>query len=304
MGQSPGEVSIPIGVTIGGNTVDAVVAATSAAHTAGMQSVWLSQIFSVDALTALAVAGREVPDIALGTGVVPTYPRHPMMLAAQARTTQQASNGRLHLGIGLSHKVVIESMLGMSFDKPLRHMREYLSILMPLANGEPSGYAGETLTGHVTLDVPCDPVPVLVAALGEKMLELAGAVSAGTMTWMTGGRTIAEHIVPTINAAAQQAGRPTPRVVVSLPVAVTDDPASARATANDLFAIYGTLPSYRAMLDREGADGPGDVAVVGTEDEVAEQISQLATGGATEFVAAPFANLERTTELLASLAAR
>lgn len=291
-----------IGVTIGGNTVDAVVDATRAAADAGLDSVWLSQIFSLDALTALAVAGREVPDIALGTGVVPTYPRHPMMMAAQARTTQHASGGRLHLGIGLSHKVVIESMLGMSFDKPLRHMREYLSILVPLANGEQASFAGETLTGHVALDVPCDPVPVLVAALGEKMLELAGATTDGTMTWMTGARTIAEHVAPTINAAAAAAGRPAPRVVVSLPVAVTDDTAGARATANELFAIYGTLPSYRAMLDREGADGPGDVAVVGTEDEVRAQITALFADGTTEFVAAPFANLERTTALLSEMA--
>lgn len=293
-----------IGVTIGGRTVDDIVATTRAAHEAGLHSAWSSQIFGLDALTALAVAGREVPDIAIGTGVVPTYPRHPMMLAAQARTVQQASGGRLHLGIGLSHQVVIEGMLGMSFDRPLRHMREYLSILVPLCDGEPSNFAGETLTGRVTLDVPCDPVPVLVAALGEKMLRLAGATTAGTMTWMTGRATIAEHVAPVINAAAADAGRPAPRVVVSLPVAVTDDTAGARATAAELFAIYGTLPSYRAMLDREGAEGPGDVAVVGTEDEVRGQIDALFDAGATEFVAAPFANLERTTALLSDLARR
>jgi len=300
MGDAP-TATRPIGITIGGNTVDAIVDATRDAAAAGLDSVWLSQIFSLDALTALAIAGREVPDIALGTGVVPTYPRHPMMLAAQARTTQQACGGRLHLGIGLSHKVVIEHMLGMSFERPLRHMKEYLSILVPLANGEPSAFSGETLTGHVALDVPCDPVPVLVAALGERMLELAGEVSAGTMTWMTGTRTVAEHIVPTIAGAADRAGRPAPRVVVSLPVAVTDDAEAARATANELFAIYGTLPSYRAMLDREGAEGPGDVAIVGTEDEVAALVDGVFAAGATEFVAAPFANLGRTTELLAAL---
>jgi len=294
---------VNIGTTIGGRTVDDIVTATRAAADAGMHSVWSSQIFGLDALTALAVAGREVPGIALGTGVVPTYPRHPMMLAAQARTVQQASGGRLHLGIGLSHQVVIEGMLGMSFDKPLRHMREYLSILVPLCDGEPSNFAGDTLTGRVTLDVPCDPVPVLVAALGEKMLRLAGATTAGTMTWMTGLRTIDEHIAPTINAAAAAAGRPAPRVVVSLPVAVTDDPAGARASAAELFAIYGTLPSYRAMLDREGVEGVADVAIVGDESEVRDRITALLEGGATEFVAAPFDNLERTTALLAELAA-
>ena len=292
-----------IGVTISGRTVDDLTAAARAARDAGVASGWASQIFGVDALTALAVVGDRVPDLALGTGVVPTYPRHPMMLAAQARTVAQVTGGRLHLGVGLSHQVVIEGMLGMPWGNQLRHAREYLEILVPLLAGEPSDFAGETLTGRVTLDVPCpDPVPVLLAAMGPRMLELAATRTQGTMTWMTGVRTIAEHVTPTITAAAEAAGRPAPRVVVSLPVAVTDDAGEARALANELFAVYGTLPSYRAMLDREGADGPGDVALVGSEDEVASAIGELAAAGATEFVGAPFHNPERTLALLGRVA--
>jgi 5,10-methylenetetrahydromethanopterin reductase len=292
-----------IGTTIGGSSVAAQIEATRAAADAGLHAVWASQIFGLDALTSLAVVAAEVPGIQLGTGVVPTYPRHPMMLAAQARTVQQVSGGRLHLGIGLSHQVVIEGMLGIPWGSQLRHMREYLSILGPLCRGESSDFSGETLTGRVTLDVASDPVPVLVAALGEKMLRLAGTLADGTMTWMTGGRTIAEHVTPTIAAAAAEAGRPAPRVVVSLPVAVTDDVADAREKAGRIFAVYGQLPSYRAMLDREGADGPADVAIIGDEATVRGRIEELFEQGATEFAAAPFDNLDRTNALLADLAA-
>jgi len=293
----------------GGDTangpIDAIVDAARAAADDGFASFWLPQIFGMDALTALAVAGREVPGIELGTAVVPTYPRHPAMLAAQALTTQAIIGGRLALGIGLSHQVVIESMFGLSFDKPARHMREYLEILVPLVHSGSVSFAGETLTGHVGLDVKgATPFPILVAALGTKMLELAGTVADGTVTWMTGPATIESHIVPTITVAAERAGRPAPRVGVGLPVCVTDDEAAARERAASLFEIYGTLPSYRAMLDREGAGGPSDVALVGDEAAVSAQIERLGAIGATDLVANEFGSAEerdRTRALLRSL---
>ena len=293
----------------GGDTangpIDAIVDAARAAADDGFASFWLPQIFGMDALTALAVAGREVPGIELGTAVVPTYPRHPAMLAAQALTTQAIIGGRLALGIGLSHQVVIESMFGLSFDKPARHMREYLEILVPLVHSGSVSFAGETLSGHVGLDVKgATPFPILVAALGTKMLELAGTVADGTLTWMTGPATIESHIVPTITVAAERAGRPAPRVGVGLPVCVTDDEAAARERAASLFEIYGTLPSYRAMLDREGAGGPSDVALVGDEAAVSAQIERLGAIGATDLVANVFGSSgerDRTRALLRSL---
>ena len=227
------------------------------------------------------------------------------MLAAQALTTQAIIGGRLALGIGLSHQVVIESMFGLSFDKPARHMREYLEILVPLVHSGSVSFAGETLTGHVGLDVNgATPFPILVAALGTKMLELAGTVADGTVTWMTGPATIESHIVPTITVAAERAGRPAPRVGVGLPVCVTDDEAAARERAASLFEIYGTLPSYRAMLDREGAGGPSDVALVGDEAAVSAQIERLGAIGATDLVANVFGSSgerDRTRALLRSL---
>jgi F420-dependent oxidoreductase-like protein len=281
------------------------IAAAQSARDQGFISFWLPQIFGGEALTTLAIVGHEVPDIFLGTGVVPTYPRHPMVLAQQALTVQQATGGRFMLGIGLSHQVVIEGMYGMSFDKPARHMREYLAILMPLLRGENVSAEGETLTFRGTITVSDAPAPpVLLAALAPRMLELAGSVADGTITWMTGPATLESHIIPSINAAATKVGRATPAVVASLPVCVTNDPDAARARAAKELEIYGFLPSYRAMLDREGAAGPGDVAIVGDEGAIAKQITHLADIGVTDFMAAEFGGRDdrtRTREVLRDL---
>ena len=153
----------------------------------GFASAWISNIFGLDALTALAVAGSQVPGIELGTAVVPTYPRHPAVLAQQALTAATALGGRLTLGIGLSHKIVIEDMYGYSFDRPARHMREYLSILLPLLNGEQASFQGETMRAQIGLSTPRPGrVPVLLAALAPQMLRLAGQRADGTVLWMTG----------------------------------------------------------------------------------------------------------------------
>ncbi|MEU4546054.1 LLM class F420-dependent oxidoreductase [Nonomuraea dietziae] len=267
----------------------------------GFASAWLSHIFGLDALTALAVAGSQVPGIELGTAVVPTYPRHPAALAQQALTTNAALGGRLALGIGLSHQVVIEHMFGYDFSHPARHMKEYLDILLPLARGEKAEVTGETLKADIKLSTPGTGLPVLIAALAPRMLALAGTVADGTVLWMTGPRTVAEHVVPAITAAASGAGRPAPRVVCALPVCVTDDPAAAKARAAEVFSVYGELPSYRAMLDKEGAATPGDVAIVGDEEAVRAQIDGLAKAGVTDFVAAEFSGRERTRAFLKGL---
>ncbi len=273
----------------------------------GFASAWMSNIFGVDALTALAVAGSQVPGIELGTAVVPTYPRHPAVLAQQALTVSLALGGRLALGIGLSHRIVIEDMYGYGFERPARHMSEYLSILLPLLDGEKAAFDGETMRANIGLSVPRpDRVPVLLAAMGPAMLRLAGQRADGTILWMTGPATVRDYIAPAITQAAEAAGRPAPRVVCILPVCVTDDPGQARARAAEIFAIYGQLPSYRAMLDREGAAGPADIAIAGDEDTVSAQITALADAGVTDFVALEFARGEehqRTRALLKSLIA-
>jgi F420-dependent oxidoreductase-like protein len=274
---------------------------------AGIASATVSQIFGYDALTLLAVVGREVPDIELTASVVPIQPRHPIMLAAQALTVQAATGGRLTLGIGVSHQIVIENMYGYPFDRPARRMREYLTTLVPLLRGEQVAYRGETVTAATLgpLDIDAPAPTLLVAALGPTMLKLAGSLADGTITWMTGPATVASHIAPTITAAAAEAGAPAPRISVGLPVCVTGDVSRARERAAETFAIYGTLPSYRAMLDREQAAGPADVAVVGDEEVVAAQLAALADAGATDFSAALYGTREereRGFELIAELA--
>lgn len=288
--------------------IDDLVANVREAAQQGFSTYWLPQVFSIDALTALAVVGHEVPDIELGTSVVPTYPRHPMMLASQALTVQSASNGRLALGIGLSHQFVIEQMFGYSFEKPVRHMREYLTVLRALLHERAVQFKGESVMANGTADIaPEVPAPpILVAALGTQMLRVTGQLAEGTITWMTGPATLAEHTVPTLKSATAEAGRPDAfRVVAGFPVCVTDDDNAARERAATVFAIYGQLPSYRAMLDREGAGGPADVALVGDEKTVGAEIERLAETGITDFLAAEFGATDsertRTRDLLRSL---
>ena len=265
-----------------------VVAELERAAGAGLDHAFAAQIFGPDALTLLAVAGSRVPGIGLGTGVVPVYPRHPMMLAQQALTVQAATDNRLLLGIGLSHQVVVEGMWGMSFDRPARYMKEYLASLMPLLHGETVSSAGERVTTNTFAPVAipgATPPPVLVAALGATMLDLAGTVADGTITWMTGTGTIGNHIAPTIEAAAKEAGRPAPRVAVALPVVVTHDVDGAKARVNEAFSIYPNLPSYKAMLDKEGASAAADIGFIGDEESVVASVTRLANAGATDFIA-------------------
>lgn len=276
---------------------------------AGLSSAWATQMFGYDALTLLATVGAAVPGIELGTGVVPVYSRLPQVMAQQALTVQAATGGRLALGVGMSHQVVVEGMWGLSYERPARYLREYLAALVPLLAGEQVQAEGEVVTARtmapLTVAGATRP-PVLVAALGPVLLGIAGRTADGTVTWMTGRRTIADHVAPTITRAAEDAGRPAPRVVVALPVTVTGDPTAARERIDRAFAIYPSLPSYKAMLDREGATRPSDIALVGSEDEVAGLVTGLAEAGATDFVASVVGGAEerdRTAAFLATVAA-
>ncbi|MGA1555671.1 MAG: TIGR03564 family F420-dependent LLM class oxidoreductase [Ilumatobacteraceae bacterium] len=276
---------------INDGTVDQVVDGARRAEADGFDSFWVSQIFGLDALTALAVVAREVPRIELGTSVVPTYPRHPMALAQQALTVNSIAEGRLTLGIGLSHQPVVEGMWGMPFDKPVRHMREYLSAMMPLLDEGSGRFAGKTITARGDLSIRDRRCPgVVVAALGEQMLRVTAALADGTLTWCTGPKTLASHTVPTLRSAADAAGRDATRVIAALPVCVTDDVASAQERASVVFAIYGQLPSYRAMLDREGAAGPADIVIAGSAAECTDRIAALAEIGVTDFAAVEFSS--------------
>jgi F420-dependent oxidoreductase-like protein len=281
-----------------------VVAQLQRAHEAGFDHAFAVQIFGPDALTLWAAVGSQVPGIGLGTGVVPVYPRHPMMLAQQALTVQAATDNRLLLGIGLSHQIMVEGAWGMSFAKPGSYMREYLASLMPMLRGETVNSPGEQVSTNAFMAITVPGAiapPVLVAALGPAMLKLAGTVTDGTITWMTGTETIASHVAPTIRAAAEAAGRPEPRVVVSLPVSVTGDVEGVKERIRQEFSIYPGLPSYKAMLDREGAADAADIAFVGDEETVAAAVVRLAEAGATDFVASVVGDKEERARAVALL---
>src|SRR4051812_38044547 len=193
----------------GAPTLDAVLAQFEQAEARGFASAWIPSVRAYDALMAIALAGRLTSTIEMATFVVPTYPRHPSALAEEALTAQAATSGRLTLGIGLSHRVSMEGRLGFDWSHPVRHLREYLSCLLPLLRGEPTTFSGEEYhLDEAQVTIPnVAPPSVLVAALGPQMLRLTGRMADGTAIWMGGPRYVAEHAVPTITAAAKDAGR-------------------------------------------------------------------------------------------------
>jgi 5,10-methylenetetrahydromethanopterin reductase len=288
-------------------SIDAIVDDAAQAARDGFSSYWLAEhpTGGLDALTVLTVVGLRVPNIELGTAIVPTMPRHPLVLAGQALTTNAAIGGRLSLGIGLSHEPMMKQ-LGLTFDKPIRHLREYLSVLMPLLDDGRVSFDGETIRCEAQLfkrsERRCN---VIVAALGPQALAVAGARTDGTTLAWVGPRTIRDHIVPTIGAAASKAGRSAPRIVATLPICVTNEPEKVRASIDKNLAMYGALPSYRAMFDREGVNGPGDIALIGDEETVAAMIDELRDAGVTDFAPSEFVRSpeerSRTRALLKSM---
>ena len=272
-------------------SVEAIVEDVRRAHADGFAAYWLAEhpTGGLDALTVLTAAGLQVPDIELGTAVVPTFPRHPMALAGQALTARAAVGHRVTLGIGLSHEVMM-AQLGLSFEKPIRHLKEFLSILVPLLDEGRVQFEGETLSCDANAFFDADGhFPLVVAALGPQALRVAGRLTDGTTLAWVGPKTIAEHIVPTLSASAAEAGRPAPRVVATLPVCVTDNAEGVRSRVSETLSMYARLPSYAAMFEREGVTQPGELAIVGSAAEVRAGITRLAEAGVTDFAASVFA---------------
>ena len=290
-------------------SVEAFVEHASAAEADGFESYWVAEhpTGGLDALTVLTILGQSVAAMELGTAVIPTYPRHPMVLAGQALTAQSSMGCPLTLGIGLSHQPMMAE-LGLRDAKPIRHLLDYLSVLMPLIEDGNVDFSGETLSCRASVFRPAEnPPQVLVAALGPQMLRVAGARTDGTSLAWVGPKTIRDHIAPTINEAAAAADRPAPRVLATLPICVTDDPESIRSRITAAATMYTQLPSYQAMFEREGVDAPGELAIVGSEAEVEDKLANLAAIGVTDYAAAESApspdERERTRELLKRVAA-
>jgi F420-dependent oxidoreductase-like protein len=304
---------VRIGLPGLGRSVDRIVEQAKQAEADGFTSLWYASAVGGDPLAAMALAGRATSTIELGTAVLQTYACHPVLQANRAAAVVSAigAPGRFTLGVGPSHQPVIEGVLGLSYTTPGRHTDEYVQVLTALLRGEQLSFAGEEyrVTAGLPPLVDDAEIPVLVAALGPRLLRVAGQHAAGTIPWMANATAIERHIAPRIRKAAADAGRLEPRIVAGLPVAVHDDVGEARSVAAEQFAAYGTLPNYRRILDRGGVAGPGDAAIVGDEASVAAQIEALFDAGATDVWAAPFpvggdrtASRARTRDLLQELA--
>jgi F420-dependent oxidoreductase-like protein len=307
-------VTLRIGISGGGATVDRLVDQAVQAEEDGFTTVWYAGGGGgLDPLLAMALAGRATSRIEVGSSIVQTYPRHPVLMAQQAASVVRAigDSTRVTLGIGVSHQMVIENAYGLDYGTNARHLREYLTVLGGLLRDGSVRVTGEEYSAAADLpDRPDPTLRVLVAALAPKALASAGELADGTITWMANARAVQDLIAPRLGEAAAAAGRPAPRLVAGLPVAVTDDPDAAREVAARQFAIYGMLPNYQRVLAAGGISSPAEAAIVGTEDQVAGAIGDLVDAGVTDVWAAPFpvgddrrASRERTRALLRSLVA-
>ena len=271
-------------------SVEALVAPYRQLEADGFASGWIGNHLNHDAMTVCALAGQATSTLELGTAVVPTYPRHPMVMAQQALTTNMACGGRFTLGLGLSHKFIVEGWQGLRWATPVRHLREYLQVLNALLDGELVNHDGEEYRVHLNnaaftqLDVPGGGRPqVLIAALGPGMLKVAGELSDGTSMFWCGPNYIERTAVPAITKAAEAAGRPAPRVIAGIPLSVTANEEAARASCARVWEVYGRIYSYRKVIEAEGASGVADMAIVGDEAAVRAQLKRLEAIGVTDY---------------------
>jgi F420-dependent oxidoreductase-like protein len=279
-----------IGLNGGGATIERMIEQAKQAEADGFSALWYPSAVAGDPVTPMAVVGRTTSSIELGTSVLQTYTAHPVLQANRvAAAAMVMGRPGLTLGLGPSHAPVIEGMFGMSYATPGRHTEEYIEIVAAILHGEAVNVTGEELTLRGVAAQPvAQPVQLLVAALAPRLLRVAGAVADGTILWMGNARAVETHVAPRIRAAAEGAGRPAPRIVAGLPVAVHDDVAEARAVAAKQFAIYATLPNYQRILAHGGADGPADAAIVGDEATVAGALQGLVDAGVTDIWASIF----------------
>jgi F420-dependent oxidoreductase-like protein len=279
-----------IGLSGGAASAERMVEQAKRAEGAGYSALWYPSAIGIDPLAAIAMAGSATERIELGTSILPTYSCHPTLMAQRALATCLAMDRPgFTLGVGPSHQPVVEGMLGISYDHPGRHTEEYMQVLAPLLRGEAVSFSGDEYRVNAPArGEPTHPVPLLLAALGPRNLRVAGEQANGTILWMGNARAIDTHVSPRIRAAAEAAGRPEPRIVAGLPIAVHDDVDEARRTAGQMFANYGMLPNYQRLLTHGGVDGPAEAAIVGDEATVTATIQGLFDAGATDFWAAIF----------------
>ena len=269
--------------------LDRAIEQARQAAEAGIASGWLAQRFDYDAVALAGLLGREVPGLQVGTSAVPIFGRHPVLVAGQALTAQAASGNRLHLGLALGAKQLVESTFGLPYQRPAAVLREFLTALRTLLDTGTADFHGEFVTAApapvLLVALPgAKPPPVLVAAMGPQALKVTGELADGTLPYLAGPRALGEHIVPALTRAAEAAGRPAPRVVALVPAVVTEDVAGVREAAIERLSFYEQVPSYLRVLELEGVKRAGEVALVGDEETVAAGIQRHLDAGATEVI--------------------
>ncbi|MFJ8815730.1 LLM class F420-dependent oxidoreductase [Amycolatopsis thermoflava] len=265
------------------NYVDAIVAQAKQVAADGLRSVWFGQRFDYDAAALATVVGREVPELSVGTSAIPIFGRHPLLISSQAQTAQAATHGRFQLGLALGAKGLLESTFGLTYERPVARLREFLTVLRELFTTGTADFRGEVLTAVPPLPttVPgADPVPLLVAAMGPQALRATGELADGTLPYLAGPKVLAGEIVPAITAAASG----QPRVIAFVAGVVTSDVERVRANAVEQLAFYERIPSYQRVIGLEGASRAGELAVIGDEETVAAEIRRYFDAGATEVV--------------------
>jgi F420-dependent oxidoreductase-like protein len=274
------------------NRVDEVVAQARRAYDVGVRQVWLSQQNDHDAIALAAVVGAAVPGLGVGTSVVPINPRHPLIVASLAQTAQAASHGNFSLGLGLGGHEPEQQAFGMSWPNAITRLREHLTVLRSIFDTGEVDFAGVELTAQPGWPVRVaggTPVPVYVAAMGPKALQVTGELADGTLPYLAGPRTIAEFIEPAIAKAAADAGRQKPRIIAQVPAVVSDDVDAARGFVAEQLSFFEAMPSYRKVIAREDVASVVELAAVGSAESVRRQLQRYLEAGATDVVLSPLA---------------
>ncbi|MYR60253.1 TIGR03564 family F420-dependent LLM class oxidoreductase [Streptomyces sp. SID625] len=304
-------VGVTIDTTGSALPVEEVVRQARQARASGLGSLWFGQTFGYDSPTIAAIVGREVPGIHLGTSALPVFGRHPLLVSSQAQTVQAATGGRYHLGLALGTKMFTEGAFGLPFERPVARLREFLTALRSLTETGQADFEGELLTARTPLpaSVPgAEPaVPLLVAAMGPQSLRVSGRLADGILPYLAGPRALEQHIVPALTRAAEEAGRPAPRVVAFVPGVVTAEPGRVRAAAHEALSFYQQIPSYARVIEQSGVAHPVELAAIGDEKTLADTVRGYRDAGATEVVVSASElggpdDRSRTWEVLGELA--
>jgi F420-dependent oxidoreductase-like protein len=279
------------------NVVDDVVSQARRAYDVGVRQIWLAQQFDHDAIALAGLIGAAVPGLGVGTSVVPINPRHPLIMASLAQTAQAAAHGNFSLGLGLGAHEPERQAFGTAWPNTVGRLREHLTVLRSIFDTGAVDFHGDEFTANPEwpVNVPGGtPIPIYVAAMGPKALQVTGEMADGTLPNLAGPRTIAEFIEPTIAKAAADAGRPKPRIIAAVPALVSDDVDAARTAAAEQLSFYQTIPSYQKVIAREGLDSVADLAAVGSAESVARQLRRYLDAGATDVVLSAVDRVEAT----------